>query len=94
MSRSSFISLVGDPEKPFREGWEAQIFAIVVQLNRNGLFTWSEWTERLGEEIRRPNKEPSEFASWVSALLAILAEKHVLTEGEVALRQAVPAHRH
>jgi nitrile hydratase accessory protein len=46
----------------FREPWEAQAFALAVVLERRGLFTWSEWAEMLGAEIRA-----AEAATWPSA---------------------------
>ena len=36
----------------FREQWEAQTFALAVALNERGLFSWSEWAQVLGEEIK------------------------------------------
>lgn len=36
----------------FGEPWEAQAFAIAVMLERRGLFSWSEWAQLLGEEIK------------------------------------------
>lgn len=36
----------------FREPWEARAFAMAVKLNERGLFTWSEWAETLGAEIK------------------------------------------
>ena len=43
-----------DSEGPiFRTPWEAEAFAMAVVLHDRGLFTWSEWTAALGEEIKR-----------------------------------------
>ena len=36
----------------FNEPWEAQAFAMVVKLHERGHFTWSEWAETLGAEIK------------------------------------------
>ena len=46
-------SIPRDGEGPvFREPWEAQAFALVVQLHQRGLFTWKEWADTLSAEIR------------------------------------------
>ena len=43
-----------DQEGPvFRAPWEAQAFAMAVKLHEAGYFTWSEWAERLAQEIKR-----------------------------------------
>jgi nitrile hydratase accessory protein len=36
----------------FAEPWQAQAFALTLQLQATGLFTWAEWAEALGSEIR------------------------------------------
>lgn len=36
----------------FAEPWQAQAFALTLQLQAAGLFTWAEWAEALGREIR------------------------------------------
>jgi hypothetical protein len=35
----------------FREPWEAQAFALVLELFDKGHFTWSEWVRTLSAEI-------------------------------------------
>src|ERR1700733_14112431 len=35
----------------FAEPWEAEAFALAVQLCASGYFTWSEWSIALGEEL-------------------------------------------
>ena len=50
------IGLFG-PTNPLRTGpvfnapWEAQAFAMAVELHRRGVFTWREWADALAEEI-------------------------------------------
>jgi hypothetical protein len=38
-------------EPAFAEPWQAQAFAITLALHERGLFTWSEWADRLAAEI-------------------------------------------
>src|SRR5471030_1895638 len=43
-----------DNEGPvFREPWEAQAFAMALALHARGVFTWTEWAQMLGKEIKR-----------------------------------------
>ncbi|MGH1572956.1 nitrile hydratase accessory protein [Methylobacterium sp. P31] len=74
--------------KAFAAPWEAQVFAIVVSLQEAGLFTWSEWAERLGREIR-PAGQPeraADYGEWLATLEKILAERGVTAAGSVAAR--------
>jgi nitrile hydratase accessory protein len=36
----------------FAEPWQAQAFALVVQLSQQGQFTWSEWAATLADELK------------------------------------------
>ena len=71
-----------DEEGPvFAEPWQAQAFAIVVQLSAVGHFTWTEWTSALGEQLQAATKrgEPEDgsryFEYWVAALENLVADK-------------------
>src|SRR5580692_2701987 len=41
----------------FAEPWQAQAFALAVQLSEAGHFTWSEWSETLGAELRAAGQD-------------------------------------
>ena len=69
----------------FREPWEAQVFAMTVQLHAADYFTWPEWTETLSTEITVA-KERGEadlgdtyYQHWLRALEALLVEKGLET---------------
>jgi nitrile hydratase accessory protein len=65
----------------FREPWEAQAFAMAVKLHEAGVFTWSEWAETLGAEIRgRP--DAAYYESWLAALERLTQAKGLLSETE------------
>ena len=71
-----------DAEGPvFREPWEAQAFAMTVALYRRGVFTWPEWAETLGAEIKRaqeagdPDSGDTYYRHWLNALERLVAEK-------------------
>ncbi len=70
-----------DPEKPFSAPWEAEAFAMTVKLHESGHFTWSEWAQALGAEIKRVPDRPY-YESWLAALEKITAAKSLLNTRE------------
>ena len=73
-----------DAEGPvFREPWEAQAFAMAVSLQARGLFTWPEWAQALGAEIKRaqaagdPDTGETYYHHWLAALERLVTEKGV-----------------
>jgi nitrile hydratase accessory protein len=71
-----------ETERPvFREPWEAQAFALAVSLNERGVFTWSEWADALGDEIKRaqaagdPDTGETYYRHWLATLERIVAAK-------------------
>ena len=63
----------------FAAPWQAQAFALAVQLHQQGLFTWPQWAEALGAEIRAAGADDDGsryYEHWLAAL-----EKMVLTRG-------------
>jgi nitrile hydratase accessory protein len=67
----------------FREPWEAQAFAMTLALYRRGLFTWPEWAEALGAEIKRaqqkgdPDAGDTYYRHWLNALERLVTEKGI-----------------
>jgi nitrile hydratase accessory protein len=65
----------------FREPWEAQAFALALSLKERGLFTWTEWAETLGDEIKKaqaagdPDTGETYYHHWLKTLERIVAEK-------------------
>ncbi len=74
----------------FAEPWQAQAFALAVSLHQKGLFTWSEWAETLGAEIRKavaagdPDDGSTYYNHWMAALERLIAEKGVASEDTLA----------
>jgi len=73
-----------DAEGPvFREPWEAQAFAMTLALYDKGLFSWGEWAQTLGAEIKRaqaagdPDTGETYYLHWLAALERLVAEKGV-----------------
>ena len=54
----------------FAEPWQAQAFALAVQLSEAGYFTWTEWSETLGAELRAAGQDDGTryYESWLRAL--------------------------
>ena len=76
----------------FAEPWHAQAFAMTVELNARGVFTWSEWADILGAEIAAmgtdASGEDAYYSAWLKALEVVLDRKDVVPESERADRQA------
>lgn len=55
-------------EAVFSEPWEAQAFALAVQLHERGAFTWTEWAEALAAEIGGGGGRRPYYECWLAAL--------------------------
>ncbi len=73
-----------DEEGPvFAEPWQAQAFALAVQLSAEGHFTWTEWTIALGEQLQAAAKrgEPDDgsryYEHWIAALEHLVVDKQL-----------------
>lgn len=87
-------SLPRDAAGPvFRQPWEAQAFAMAVKLHGDGRFTWGEWAERLGAEIKaaaargEPDGAGAYYGHWLSALEKLVTEKGLLSAPQLARRK-------
>jgi nitrile hydratase accessory protein len=82
--RNDELSIPRNAEGPvFREPWEAEAFALAVSLNERGLFTWTEWSDTLGEEIKKaqaegdPDTGETYYRHWLATLERIVAAKGI-----------------
>ena len=80
-----------DVEGPvFREPWEAQAFAMALALHERGVFTWPEWAETLGAQIKRAQAEGDPYTGetyyrhWLATLETLVAAKGVVTSEALA----------
>ena len=79
-----------DDEIVFNYPWEAKAFAMVVHLYQGGHFTWPEWAEQLGHEIKTAGAEDdgSEYyLLWLTAAEKLIASKSICTRAEFADRK-------
>jgi nitrile hydratase accessory protein len=84
----------GDRGGPvFREPWHAEVFSLAVALNRQGVFTWSEWVEVFSttvEDIHREtsaNVESVYYQGWLNALERLVARKNLVSVEEMTRRK-------
>jgi nitrile hydratase accessory protein len=66
----------------FREPWEAQAFALAVNLSEQGHFTWKEWAAALAGELKAASDrgEPDDGSHYYEHWLATL-ERLVIAKG-------------
>jgi nitrile hydratase accessory protein len=75
----------------FAEPWQAQAFALAVELSDAGHFTWTEWAAALADELKaaevrgEPDDGSHYYEHWVTALEKLVTAKG-LTDDE-ALRE-------
>lgn len=71
----------GDGDPVFAEPWQAQAFALAVKLSEQGHFTWTEWAETLGAELKAtaergdPDDGSRYYEHWLAALERLVIEK-------------------
>jgi nitrile hydratase accessory protein len=77
----------------FREPWQAQAFALVLELFDKGHFTWSEWVRTLSAEIAaakergEPDLGETYYLHWLAALEKLVAAKRLTSSEELAGRK-------
>lgn len=79
---SQLPQLPRDADEPvFAEAWQAQAFALAIELSRRGYFSWPEWTATLAGELKAAATRGGDdgahyYDHWLSAL-----ERLVLAKG-------------
>lgn len=83
--------LSGDEaSRAFAEPWEAQAFALALQLHAQKAFTWQEWTQALSRRLAAagPDDRGSRYYEhWLAALEELVTEKRLAGAGELAARK-------
>ena len=75
----------------FAEPWQAQAFAVVVELTEAGKISRKEWAERLGAVLREAESRGEHdtgrryYDHWLTALERLLVEKRWTDWEELAL---------
>lgn len=77
----------------FREPWEAQAFAMALDLYDKGHFTWAEWVRELSAEIEGAKAQDEAdlgrtyYLHWLAALERIVAAKGLTSAQDLATRK-------
>ncbi len=89
--RNDALSIPHNDNGPvFSAPWEAEAFALAVSLNERGVFTWSEWAQILGDEIKKaqaagdPDTGETYYHHWLATLERMLAEKGLTDARQLA----------
>ena len=70
------------PDDPvFAEPWEARIFALVVELNRQGRFPWKQFQTLLAEVIKDADRPY--YLSWQIAAERLLSNLSLASPAEI-----------
>lgn len=82
LATEQVTSIPHDDQGPvFREPWEAQAFAIALALHQRGVFTWHEWANTLGDEIKKAQREgdpdigTTYYHHWLNTIERVVARK-------------------
>lgn len=79
----------GEPPVIFDEPWQAQAFALAVQLQAAGVFTWPEWTAALGRQLaREAGAGGGYYEHWVAALEQLVGARGLVAGAELTRRRA------
>jgi nitrile hydratase accessory protein len=82
----------------FAEPWQAQAFALAVKLSEQGLFTWNEWAETLGAELKaaadrgEPDDGSHYYEHWLAALERLVTAKGLLDRAALDRRKVAWAY--
>lgn len=80
-----FAPLRPEPdEPPFHADWEAHVFAMNRALIGRGIYNLDEFRDAIERLPPQVYLASSYYEKWLHAITALLAEKGVLTEAELA----------
>ena len=74
----------------FAEPWQAQAFALAVQLHEKGAFAWTEWAHALSERLKAagPDDDGSRYYEhWLATLEDLVTAKRLAAASELAGRR-------
>jgi len=84
---------LADEGPVFTEPWQAQAFAMVVELVGAGQFSWQEWATALGRQLSdaeaagSPDDGSRYYHHWVAALEGLLERKQITKAEQLAERK-------
>jgi nitrile hydratase accessory protein len=91
---TELASLPRDEAGPvFAEPWQAQVFALAVELSACGHFTWKEWASALAQELKsaadrgEPDDGSRYYEHWLATLEHLVAGKALANRTELLNRK-------
>lgn len=86
----------------FAEPWQAQAFALAVDLSAKGHFTWKEWATALAEELKaaadrgEPDDGSRYYEHWLAALERLVTARGLTDTASLLERKEAwaDAYRH
>lgn len=82
---------IPEPQAPFDEPWQAELFALTTHLSEAGVFTWPEWGQRFGAKIAQSGAvKPIEggtdyYYIWLDCLMELLTDLGHAAPQDIAL---------
>lgn len=80
-----------DAEGPvFAEPWQAQAFALTLQLHEQGAFTWTEWAQALSARLQAAGADDDGaryYDHWLAALEDLAQAKRLADAAALAERK-------
>jgi nitrile hydratase accessory protein len=79
----------GEEQNVFSEPWQAQAFAMTIQLHAAKVFTWAEWASALTQEIKEaqnagdPDTGATYYHHWINALEKLILQKNIGTAEQI-----------
>jgi nitrile hydratase accessory protein len=84
-------ALPRDAEGPvFAEPWQAQAFALTLQLHERGAFTWPEWAQTLSRRLAAAGPEDDGeryYEHWLAALEELVTNTGLAEASALAARK-------
>jgi nitrile hydratase accessory protein len=74
----------------FAEPWQAQAFALALQLHAQGAFAWTEWADTLSRRLKAAGPEDDGsryYEHWLDALEDLVTGKQLAAAAALAERK-------
>lgn len=79
----------------FAEPWQAQAFALALQLHTQGAFTWADWAAALAKRLKAagPDDDPARYYEhWLGALEDLVTGRHLASAAALHARKHAWEH--
>lgn len=79
-----------DDQRPFGEPWQAQAFALALELHGRGAFTWAEWAQALSARLKAAGEADDGgryYEHWLAALEDLTVAKRLAAPDELSERR-------